>query len=168
MIARSDTSWQTLSHCKKPAPFQIRHIRSACRHPHTAQQTSRPPLVSFSPGSIVVRLLDSAPLLLSSMSCCSSFKRYRVTFCKQSPRPASTLVSKPVPFLALLYCFLPLANLMTIVLIPLLPPLNLFFSLTLLDYVSHPDRDCFILTNKKQHREKSPKPCNLLHSRVPS
>lgn len=44
------------------------------------------------------------------------------------------------------------------------------FCFVLLPYwiVSHPDRDCFILTNKREHRETSPQPFHLLPAGRPA
>lgn len=139
-----------------------------CVHtpPYSSADFQTTPGVFFS-WTHCLRPLDPVSSLLPSVSCCSSSRTHRVTFGRQSPRPASTPVSKSFPSLALPQCILPLASPVDNGFNFSSASLNLFFSLTLLDYISHPDKDCFILTNKKQHRKKSPKPCNLLPYRVP-
>lgn len=139
-IARSDTSWQTLSHCRKSAPHQIRHIRSVCRHPHPAQQIPRPLLESFSPGPVVTRLLEPAPLLLSDHELQQLFQKVQSYLLQEEPQTCQHSSFKAFPF----------SSFSTLTSSCGQPhdagfnfssaSLESFFLTTLLDYVSHSDR----------------------------
>ena len=157
-IARSDTSWQTLSHCRKSAPHQIRHIRSVCRHPHPAQQIPRPLLESFSPRPVVTRLLEPAPLLLSDHELQQLSQKAQSYLLQEEPQTCQHSSFKAFPFSSF-------STLTSSCGQPHDTGFN-FSSASLESFFFNHSiglcfplrQDCFILTNKEEYREKSPNP----------
>lgn len=129
---------------------------------------SRPPC-SLPPGPVVTKLLELAPVRPCTHALQQLFRR---SSCPSAGGPRACHPSSFTAFPSACFSALhsssgqPPNN----GLILPLPPLNLFFSL----FHCHvrlwllPARDCFILTRKKEPREKFLKPLSLLPSRVPS
>lgn len=154
MIAQSRTSWRTLGTAGSQLPSRSHRSRL---HADTPTQLGRLPGHPgvFPPRPVATRLHEPTPFLLSKPELQQLSQKDQLCLLQAEPGPATTPASKPSPSLALLHYVLSLASLVPLVLMPSLPPLNLFFLTAVLYFVSHPDRNGFILTNKKEQREKA-------------